>query len=171
MSKQQKKKLTLKQHRFVVAYMGKAKGNATEAARIAEYSGTDRTLGAVGKENLEKPCIQAAIKKHIETSEGIASRDEILKFWSDMLRDGKVSETHRIRCAENLAKCYAMFIERQRVEGSIKIDTTRDELLKLIQNGTIVDQLEQIENALLLSDSEGEKRPFLTKRISGEIDA
>jgi len=48
-------KLTLKQQLFVEAYLGEAKGNATEAARIAGYKGNEITLAAVGAENLRKP--------------------------------------------------------------------------------------------------------------------
>lgn len=51
--------LTLKQRDFCLALDGEARGNATEAARIARYEGNDVTLGAVGAENLQKPKIIA----------------------------------------------------------------------------------------------------------------
>ena len=52
--------LTPKQQAFVLAYIGPAKGNATEAARMAGYS--ERTARSTGAENLHKPAIAEAIK-------------------------------------------------------------------------------------------------------------
>lgn len=52
---------TEKQRRFVLAYVGMARFNATEAARLAMYDGSDETLRAIGYENLTKPHIRAAI--------------------------------------------------------------------------------------------------------------
>jgi len=50
-------KLTLKQRKFCLAYVGEANGNGVEAARIAGYKGNDVTLAAVAYENLRKPQI------------------------------------------------------------------------------------------------------------------
>lgn len=68
-------KLTAKQNAFVAAYIGSAKGNATEAARIAGYKGNDETLRAVGHENLTKPHIAAQIAAHRATIESRAIAD------------------------------------------------------------------------------------------------
>lgn len=62
-------KLTPKQQAFVDAYTGAARGNATEAARMAGYKGNATTLAAVGAENLRKPQIQAAIRAAGETNQ------------------------------------------------------------------------------------------------------
>lgn len=53
--------LSLKQTAFVAAYIGPAHGNATEAARIAGYRGSTRSLGAIGDQNLDKLGIKEAI--------------------------------------------------------------------------------------------------------------
>lgn len=55
------KTLSLLQRRFVEAFVGPAKGNATEAARLAGYKGNTVTLAAVGAENLKKPLVAEAI--------------------------------------------------------------------------------------------------------------
>jgi phage terminase small subunit len=47
-----KRELTLKQRLWVDAYLGEACGNATEAARIAGYAGSDEVLGQAGYQNL-----------------------------------------------------------------------------------------------------------------------
>jgi len=68
------KQLTPKQAAFVAAYIGPARGNATEAARLAGYRGNTKTLGAIGDENLDKPGIKEAIAAYREKIErsGIA---------------------------------------------------------------------------------------------------
>ena len=68
--------LSPKQEAFVSAYIGAAHGNATEAARIAGYQGTDAVLRSIASENLTKPNIQERIaeyRKRIE-DEGIANQ-------------------------------------------------------------------------------------------------
>jgi|GEM_PF-4658436 len=57
---------TEKQRQFVLAYIGEARFNATEAARLAKYDGSDETLRAIGYENLTKPHIRAAIDEILE---------------------------------------------------------------------------------------------------------
>lgn len=56
-------KLTEKQRRFVVAFVGPARGSATEAASLAGYkTAVRRTLTEIGRENLSKPVIAAEIE-------------------------------------------------------------------------------------------------------------
>ena len=57
--------LTPKQRAFVAAYIGEARGNATEAARLAGYKGAERTLISIGHENLTKPDIKRAVEDHL----------------------------------------------------------------------------------------------------------
>tara|TARA_Y100000310_G_scaffold345243_1_gene463064 strand:- start:4404 stop:4904 length:501 start_codon:yes stop_codon:yes gene_type:complete len=57
--------LTAKQCEFVLAYVGAAQRNATEAARIAGYKGNKVTLAAVGAENLRKPQIIKAMDAYM----------------------------------------------------------------------------------------------------------
>lgn len=54
-------KLTVKEKKFVEAYLGEAHFNGTEAARLAGYKGSKNTLGVVAYENLRKPKIKAEI--------------------------------------------------------------------------------------------------------------
>lgn len=54
------KKLTGKQHAFVLAYLSN-NYNGTAAARTAGYQGSDQTLAAVAYENLRKPHIAGKI--------------------------------------------------------------------------------------------------------------
>lgn len=69
-------KLTGKQQMFVEAYLGVAKFNATEAARLAGYEGNDNTLSTVGFENLRKPNIAAVMLERL--NEAAMSANEVL---------------------------------------------------------------------------------------------
>ncbi len=70
------KPMSLKQQAFISAYIGPARGNATDAARRAGYAGSDQTLRAVGSQNLTNPHIKAAIDDHLAAvrAEGIANK-------------------------------------------------------------------------------------------------
>lgn len=67
--------LTGKQRLFVKAYV--ATLNATKAAELAKYKGSNQTLRSVGSENLSKPHIKAAIDAGLELH-GIMSESELL---------------------------------------------------------------------------------------------
>lgn len=58
--------------------------NATEAARLAMYTGDDNALGVVGHRNLRNPKIKAEIDRLF--AEHVMSRDEVLKRFSDEAR-------------------------------------------------------------------------------------
>lgn len=58
--------LTEKQQRFLEAYLGPARSNATEAARMAGYKGNRVTLAQIGSKTRRRPLIVAAIEAHLE---------------------------------------------------------------------------------------------------------
>lgn len=76
--------LTGKQQAFINAYLGEARFNATEAARIAGYEGNDVTLAAVGYENLRKP--QVASEISLRMNEAAMSANEVLDRLSQIAR-------------------------------------------------------------------------------------
>lgn len=80
-------KLTTKQRLFVEAYIGEARGNATEAARRAGYKGNDVTLGAVGAENLRKPQIRALCEERVQ--EAAMTADEWLQEVAELARSAE----------------------------------------------------------------------------------
>jgi phage terminase small subunit len=128
----QPRQLNERQRRFVEAFMGPAEGNATEAARMAGYSGNRQTLGVTGKAVLDKTQVRAAIDQRAAADPQIATRTERQQFWSGVMRgtigrtvkdvDGKdivlpAEMKDRLKAAELLGKTQADFIERVEVTG------------------------------------------------------
>lgn len=117
--------LTRKQSLFVEAYTGQARGNATEAARLAGYKGNQKTLEAVGRENLGKPRIREAIEKHDEDHPAVMDASELRAFWSAVARGGDIVGDpptrslmrDRLKASEMLAKASAMFVKRVEQSG------------------------------------------------------
>ncbi len=60
------RKLTEKQQRFLDAYLGVARANATEAARMAGYAGNRVTLAHIGTKTRRTPQVAAAIEAERE---------------------------------------------------------------------------------------------------------
>lgn len=99
--------LTPKQKAFADYYI--ELGNQTEAARRAGY----KCPNVQGAQNLDKPNIQAYIRERTKPTEDkrIASGDEVLKFWTDVMR-GEIKDAFgldasidsRLRAATELAK-------------------------------------------------------------------
>lgn len=110
--------LTEKQRKFVEAYMGKANGNATEAARIAGYSGSESVLAVTGFENLRKPNIAAAIEERQSNDPLIASREDRQRFWTQVMLDDAQDMKDRLKASEILGKSQADFVERREISGA-----------------------------------------------------
>ena len=118
-------KLTEKQRRFVEAYMGQAKGNGTEAARLAGYKGNAATLNAVAVENLRKPLIADAIRERRSNDPLVLTREQLQEFWSrvalglELDGDGIAAMRDRLKATELLGKTQALFTEQVKHSGNV----------------------------------------------------
>lgn len=79
------RKLSLKQKLFCEYYLGKAKGNATEAARLAGYAGEYDVLKTVGAENLTKPYIRQYIQQRFKEAARVDA-DEVMVTLARIMR-------------------------------------------------------------------------------------
>jgi phage terminase small subunit len=71
--------LTLKQRRFIIAYLGVSNGNATDAARRAGYETDYDTLRSIGSENLTKPNIARVIARMLD-EEAMPAREVLARL-------------------------------------------------------------------------------------------
>ena len=135
MSADKSKKLTFKEDLFVSAYLGKAHGNGTLAAKMAGYSGDDNTLGSRAKHLLQKDKIAARVKVHVASA--AMSADEVLaelskigkEDWKEFLdirtnKDGEIVSAKiilgdKVRALELLGKYHALFTDRMQHEGEV----------------------------------------------------
>src|ERR1041384_5565258 len=83
-------RLSLKQRQFCLAYVGEAKGNGFEAAKLAGYAATtDNALRVIASQNLTKPAIKSFIAQlradaEREASAKIMSSTEVLVGLSEI---------------------------------------------------------------------------------------
>jgi hypothetical protein len=84
--------LTLKQRRWVEAYFGEAAGNATKAARLAGYEGTDAVMAVQGYENRRNPNIQKVTEALTECDGGVPSYLQRLRNFGK-IANGRVMKT------------------------------------------------------------------------------
>ena len=120
-------KLTTKQVLFAEAYLGAAKGNGTQAARLAGYQGDATTLQSVGSANLKKPASAARVEQRVE--QVAATTDEILielstiarAPWQDFVQikmhrgeaiDVKINLADKLKALELLGKYRGMFSDK-----------------------------------------------------------
>lgn len=98
-------KLTPKQQAFCDYYI--ASGNATEAAIKAGYS--EKTAKSIGSENLTKPDILEYIQSRSQKKESsIATAQEVLEFFSEVMKNRENSVKDRLDAAKSLAKRYRL---------------------------------------------------------------
>jgi phage terminase small subunit len=138
--------LTLKERRFVEAYVGEAAGNGTRAARLAGYGGGVATHSAIGSENLRKPPIRDAIAHIVDQDELVAGRIERLRFMTRVMRGeerdqrlnalGELIEvrtpTHvRLRAAEKLAELAGDFRQPDKTADGLPDGLSVEQLFDL----------------------------------------
>jgi hypothetical protein len=111
--------LTVKQKKFVEAYLGRANGNGTDAAEMAGYEGDRKTLGIIASTNLKKPNIRIAIDERTKDDGSIASREERQAFLTRVMRTehGKMGE--RLKATELLCRMHGDFIEQHKVDMTV----------------------------------------------------
>lgn len=138
-------KLTPKQQRFADYYI--ETGNATEAYKRAGYIGKGNVAEASASRLLSNVKVREYIDRLIaeKDSQRIASQDEILEFLTSVLR-GQVKEQFplglgmgeqqlvkkeldgkdRIKAAELLGKRYAMWTDKQQIDGTVGVHIIDD---------------------------------------------
>lgn len=123
-------KLTGKQEAFVVAYVGDARFNATDAARLSGYSGNDTTLAVVGSENLKKPKIREAIKARLKDKIGDADRSlaEVASIAFDRGHEAK----DRLKALNMLLRAFGAFDDRKTITHSVQEGATLKEAVRTI---------------------------------------
>ena len=139
-------KLTEKQKRFADFYI--ETGNATQSYIDANYKATSRV---VAEANARKLLGKNSVKKYIDDrmqelqSEKVADQKEILEYLTKVMRgetkeetlrglgkgyqeieDIDVSAKDRIKAAELLGKRYAMWTDKQQVEGVMPVTIVND---------------------------------------------
>ena len=126
------RRLSLKQELFIDAYLGDAKGNASQAARMAGYAQPE----ASATDNLENPRILARIKSQVEKH---ASADAVLgklteialapsfEFVEVLARDksGKPVKVrmdlgNQVKALELLGKHHQLFTEKQEIDINVR---------------------------------------------------
>lgn len=125
--------LTAKQELFIAAYIGEARGNATEAARIAGY----KHPGQYGHYLLKNHEIASRVKAHV--AEKFASADMVLAEltdvalaeWRDFIeviaRDNngnpvkvRMDLSNKVKALELLGKHHQLFIDKQEIDVNVR---------------------------------------------------
>lgn len=129
----EEKKLTNKQITFIDAYLGEAKMNSVQAARIAGYK-NPKVQGAECLRKLRPYIDKAMNERH---TKAIATQKEVQEFFTSVLRgevkeevvsnNGKVLEVpastkDRLKAAECMGRAYGMFTERKEISGNLNIE-------------------------------------------------
>lgn len=106
-------RLTAKQRAFVEAYCGKARGNASEAARLAGY----RNPREMGYQTLTKLHIKDAIAARTQKSLRRMGADDILAALEDLASDAE-ADKDRLKALELLGKNLGLWTHKVEVTGA-----------------------------------------------------
>lgn len=84
--------LTVRERRFVEAYLGDAGGIGTKAAELAGYTGSRHSLKCYAHQLLKRPEVRAAITALIELDPLVPGRIERLRFLGEVMRGERRGE-------------------------------------------------------------------------------
>ena len=131
-------KLTTKQRRFVEAYCGEARFNASEAARLAGYS---ENAGSEGWRLRKNPEISAHIEDRLNTYSASSAEalneltDVAMSQWRDHVTiktDPRTGETvdvrmdlgSKVKALELILKAHGAFVEKQQIDldGGVRLE-------------------------------------------------
>lgn len=118
------KKLSIKEQAFVTAFLGKARGNITEAAKLAGYGKNRTTNSALGSRLLGKVWIQRAITERTEKAERKAvldadARDALL---STIASDPHEETRDRLSAVKELNKVTGRHSVNVAVTGRVTLE-------------------------------------------------
>lgn len=120
-AKKRGRRLTLKQQLFCEAYVGVAHGNATEAARLAGYSGSREVHAAIGAENLGKPTIAVEIERLTRQPRKALRDEDIRELWWSIATDPDAPFGARLRALADAARASGLFApQRKRALESLE---------------------------------------------------
>jgi phage terminase small subunit len=110
--------LNARQRAFIAAYAG----NATEAARVAGYTGSDAVLGVTGHELLKNPKIRAAIDRRQARREEklIATREEVEQRLTKLIRSTKPELA--LKAMAQFAKMSGWNLTKLLVQGELSLE-------------------------------------------------
>lgn len=120
--------LTKREFDFVQAFLGPARGNASEAARQAGYQGTKDSIKVAGYKLLTKGHVQRAIvaRRDIQERRAIADADEIDRTVTSFLRASKLKVRERLRAAAELNKVSGRYSMTHHVKGKLTLEDALD---------------------------------------------
>ncbi|MAH48198.1 hypothetical protein CMI37_20410 [Candidatus Pacearchaeota archaeon] len=115
--------LTLKQQRFVDAYLGDAHGNATLAAREAGYQGNDVTLQATGSDLVYHPLVSSEIERQkaaLRRKTGV-TREWLTERTQQLINDAAADGAHGpvTKGLELLAKLHGLLETKGKLDISV----------------------------------------------------
>ncbi len=124
--------LTQKEFNFVQAFLGPARGNATEAAALAGYARTRGAQKTQGYQLLTKAHIQRALvaRRTIVERRAIADADEIDRTVTGFLRATNLDVRERLRAAAELNRVNGRHSVTRNAKGRLILEDALDLVTK-----------------------------------------
>lgn len=117
--------LSLKERRFVDAYLGSCAGNGTQAAKAAGYAGSEKVLGIQAVRLLAKARIRAAVESRQARAEekGILAAEERDRLLSRIALAVEVKDPPTaISAVKELNKCTGRHSIKHLHEGKLTLE-------------------------------------------------
>jgi phage terminase small subunit len=116
--------LSLKERRFIDAYLGSCHGNGTEAVLAAGYNQSRKAASITAARLLGKASIRQQVnaRQNARTASEIADADERDRVLTEILRKAGVPALVRISAVKELNKCTGRHSMRHLHEGKLTLE-------------------------------------------------
>ena len=118
------KTLSLKERRFIDAYLGSANGNGTEAVLAAGYQQSRKVAGVTSAQLLAKPRIRQEVERRqaARTAVAILTADERDVILSRLASLSKLNAKDRIAAIKELNKCTGRHSMKHLHDGKLTLE-------------------------------------------------
>ena len=131
--------LTKRQQQFINAYSG----DILATMRAIGYGGSDSTLYAKGRDLLQNPEVQEALRSRytytVDQKKNIADKNDLMEWWTGLMKNkdehgephDKVPLRERLKASELIGKAHIMFGEKKEVDHKVTITNIIEGAYKL----------------------------------------
>jgi phage terminase small subunit len=107
-----------RRRRFVLAYVGEAAGNATQAARTAGYAKPAEEGCRLLKHAQVRGVIDSLRTPSASDKRASKTIDDLRELWAEMAWDEEADRPSRLKASELLGKSQGAFVERHEHTGA-----------------------------------------------------
>ena len=144
--------LTEKRRNFVDFYLGEAQLNATKAAKLAGFKGSEKTVAATASRLLRDSKVRDLLDKKARESAdetAIITPERLIELLAGFAEDVTLDTNHRLKAIDTLCKVFGMNLQKIKVDSKVEVTQTKVEIRNYLADASVAQSIQQLEGDIL----------------------